>query len=289
MDLALNITLLTKEALNPAETDPSLHNGYLLQSKVESVIKSHAINHPDKPMFLYYGLQLIHAPWTAPETYLSRCQLPTGASGKNIDSNEASVLRNYCALNVMVNEAIANLTCVLAESGMADNTILVISGDNGGEYQDPTTTSVKVTGNTYPFQGQKRSYYRGGLSNTALIHSKLIPETARGLKYEGLVHITDWLPTLMGLATGGSWTGSYVGADIDGVDVWDAVINNEPSPHVDIAHYVDPTGNSSVLQSGGLKYFYNIPIAQVTTPPFVFTSDLNPQASHEICSDPSLV
>lgn len=40
-------------------------------------------------------------------------------------------LRIYCGLNLMMDESIANLTCLLEKYGLSDNTILVISGDNG--------------------------------------------------------------------------------------------------------------------------------------------------------------
>lgn len=89
----------------------------------------------------------------------------------------------------MADEAIANLTCALAASELANNTILIISGDNGGEVHDDSN-SVFLQGNNYPLKGYKGMYYRGGVSNTALIHSPLLPSSSRGSTYSGLVHIT---------------------------------------------------------------------------------------------------
>ena len=62
---------------------------------------------------------------------------------------------------------------------MGDNTVLVLVSDNGGE--------ASVKGNSYPFLGNKGSYYRGGMSGTGFVHSKLLPETARGMSYFGQV------------------------------------------------------------------------------------------------------
>ncbi len=45
------------------------------------------------------------------------------------------------------------------------------------------------------------------------------------MTYDGQMHVTDWLPTLLGLATGGEWTGSLEGNDIDGADMWDAILS----------------------------------------------------------------
>jgi arylsulfatase A-like enzyme len=161
------------------EISSSYHNGYLLQAKVEEMIHDHATNYRDQPMFLYYALQLIHGVWSAPSTYLDRCGMPS------IDEVGTEYLQgviyNYCALNVMLDEAIANLTCSLEKHGMADNTILAIVSDNGGE--------TTIYGNNYPFRGGKGSTNRGGVSTTAIIHSPLVSENMRGMEYSGLMHV----------------------------------------------------------------------------------------------------
>lgn len=125
LDLQDNGDLVT----NKTEIDSSYHSAYLFQSKVEDVITSHATEYPDKPMFLYYPTQLIHGPWDAPDEYkLTRCGLPTTVHDQTLQSK----LLNYCALNVMLDEVIANLTCALETHKMASNTVLIIASDNGG-------------------------------------------------------------------------------------------------------------------------------------------------------------
>eukprot|EP01035_Chromulina_nebulosa_P018292 gene18292-23973_t len=217
VDLHDDMTLVTDEDLLSTE----YHAGYLYEDKAEYFIQEHSEKHPNKPMFMYYAMQLIHEPWTAPDIYLSRCvDLATDLNAST------DISPNYCGMNVMMDEAIANLTCTLSQYGMSDNTVIIIAGDNGGERSQ--------SGNSYPFKGHKGSWLRGGISNTAIIHSNLLPSSARGTTYTGHVHITDWFPTIMGLATNGEWTGSYSGADIDGVDIWDAVTTNSKSPHTEM-------------------------------------------------------
>lgn len=53
----------------------------------------------------------------------------------DITSTKKDDLQIFCALNIMMDEAIANLTCTLDEYGLSDNTILIISGDNGVAYE----------------------------------------------------------------------------------------------------------------------------------------------------------
>lgn len=281
---------------NPEELSTDLHNGYLMQNKAEEAIADHVKNNADKPMFLYYAMQLIHAPFSAPQIYLDRCGGPVatqvkgqgkggpkgqgGQGGQNVDAGQSADALNYCALNVMLDEAIANLTCSLETHGMADNTVLVLVSDNGGVPVMP--------GNNYPFLGDKGSLFRGGLSGTGFVHSKLLPENARGSSYEGQMHVTDWLPTLMGLATNNKWSGSYTGAELDGVDQWKAITTpGTETPRSEILHYHDGIEESSI-QIDMMKLNQNSPLNAISYPT-VFANDLRPDLSHEACPNPSLM
>ena len=76
----------------------SYHNAYLFQNKAESFIQSHAsIYGTSTPFFLYYSMQLIHSPISAPDIYVSRCHASTVD-----DDYKADTERQYCALNVML-------------------------------------------------------------------------------------------------------------------------------------------------------------------------------------------
>ena len=57
--------------------------------------------------------------------------------------------------------------------------------------------------------------YEGGVRGAALLLSPLL--AVRGHRYPGLLHLTDWLPTLLARA------GVPAPAGLDGYDVWDAV------------------------------------------------------------------
>jgi arylsulfatase A-like enzyme len=259
------------------EVSSDLHNGILMETKAEAAIADHAANYSGQPMFLYYAMQLIHGVWDAPDSYLKRCGMPEGIA----DEYVRNVTYNYCALNVMLDEAVANLTCALEAHGMANNTILVLVSDNGGEQT--------VLGNSYPYIGNKGSFYRGGLSATGFIHSKLIPEAARGVPYYGQMHVTDWLPTLMGLATNNEWTGSLFGAELDGVDQWEAItVPGTDSPRHEIVHYHDGNSTSSI-QIDMMKLNLGDELKPASNPSYVFTKDLAPENSAQTCALPSLI
>lgn len=246
LDFHDNTDLVTSSAA----LDSSVHSAYLYAAKAEAVIKDHSEKHSDKPMFLYYASQLIHTEWAAPQSFIDRC---------SVDGSDTDEL-TYCAMVLMLDEVVGNLTCALEKYNMADNTLLVVMSDNGG--------NSDMDGNCYPYRGAKGSLYRGAESVPAFIYGSesLIASSRRGGTYDGQMHVTDWLPTIMGLATGNTWTGSYVGNDIDGVDMWSAINDNTDSPRIEIVHYADHYGNVSI-QYNMNKYIYTGTNVDATTDP----------------------
>ena len=269
LDLQSDEDLVTDEAA----TDKTKHNVYLMQEKVEEYIDFHATTYPYKPMFLYYSTQLIHGPWVAPSTYTDRCGVPWKIADPRIQADT----QNYCALNLMLDEIVANTTCKLKAKQMAEETVFVIVSDNGGE--------KTIAGNSYPYKGHKGSYQNGGVKTTAIIHTSLVETSKRGSTFTGAVHITDWLPTLMHIATNGAWEGSLSGADIDGVDLWSAISTTKNTvEHEEIPFYVNADASSAVIQRGNYKYFYNREDNTVDEPSYVFEYDLHPDHAYKSCA-----
>eukprot|EP01034_Spumella_vulgaris_P028823 gene28823-35753_t len=111
-----------------------------------------------------------------------------------------------------------------------------------------------MEGNNYPYRGAKFETYRGGNHVAGFVYGSesIIPKSRQGSVYDGQVHVTDWLPTLMGLATNGEWTGGFTGNAIDGSDQWTSLLTNTATAHPDIVLYLDHAG-SVTFQSQGLK------------------------------------
>ena len=260
------VDLQDGEALETDATylDSDYHSAYLFNEKVISMISDHAQDYADTPMFLYYAVQLVHFPREAPDNYVERCSKSY--------TDDAAI---YCAQNLMLDEAISNLTCALKSNGLYNNTIMVVAGDNGGE--------GLINGTSYPFRGNKFDTYNGGVRTNAFIHSPLIDASLRGTTYTGKMHVTDWLPTLMGLATDNAWTNT---SEIDGYDQWSSILYDEASPRNEIIHYVYST-DQYTIELDNIKVVTET-LKKIINPTEVFEKDLCPDNARTACADSSI-
>lgn len=98
-----------------------------------------------------------------------------------------------------------------------------------------------AAGSAWPLKGHKAELWEGGIRNTAIIHApRYIPHghTMYGGAYYGLVHISDWRPSIQALA-GNRDAGVATGFAFDGVDVWSAVLANATSPRTEFLVNID--------------------------------------------------
>ena len=75
---------------------------------------------------------------------------------------------------------------LLKEKSMWNNTIFVVSSDNGG---------APCGGSNYPLRGSKLTFFEGGVRVLAFANGGLLPDNMRGKTSEGFIHIADWYTT----------------------------------------------------------------------------------------------
>ncbi|CAM9787282.1 unnamed protein product [Hapterophycus canaliculatus] len=92
-----------------------------------------------------------------------------------------------------LDKSIGQLMDYLEDEGWMNNSIVVVASDNGGCPSDG--------GSNLPLRGVKMSNWEGGTKVPAFVYSPShIPHELWGTEYEGLMHVTDWLPTLAAAA-----------------------------------------------------------------------------------------
>ncbi|KAM7400102.1 hypothetical protein PAMA_004685 [Pampus argenteus] len=185
----------------------------LFTQRARKILESH--DPTDKPLFLLLSLQAVHTPLQSPKSYIYPYH------------DMANVARRkFAAMVSTVDEAVHNVTYALRKYGYYRNSVIIYSTDNGAQ---PFTG-----GSNWPLRGRKGTYWEGGVRGVAFVHSPLLRRRRRVSK--ALLHITDWFPTLVGLA-GGNISQSQ---GLDGFDVWPTISEGRESPRQEILHNIDP-------------------------------------------------
>lgn len=222
----------------------------LFRNHTIAIIEEHAANHADKPLFLYLPFQAVHAPLQATPHWLSM-QHPASAFNNDTDR------RTYAAMVANMDFAVMKIIGALHDNNMYNDTVFILSADNGG------IQGTGGAGYNYPLRGQKATYWDGGMRAVGFISSPLLPKT--GYSYHGLMHVTDWMPTIVGLG-GGNVQGLKRDLDLDGFDMWAPITTNATSPRTELLHNIDVFGGlgkhgvgNAAIRMGELKLIVGNP------------------------------
>jgi arylsulfatase B len=160
------------------------------------------------PFFLYYALQDPHTPLESPSYFQQ--QAPCSSSSRKV----------YCGMMKCIDTAVQSVMSAISSAGFLDNTLVVFAGDNGG--------SPKNGGYNWPMRGSKGTLYEGGVRQASFAWGAMINADRRGTTYHGAIHLVDFFPTFMALASSGRWQG-VSGQTLDGVNVWQGIATGAAS------------------------------------------------------------
>ncbi|XP_054267784.1 arylsulfatase B-like isoform X2 [Macrosteles quadrilineatus] len=175
----------------------------LFTDEAVDIIQKH---NKESPLFLYLAHLAVHAGnrgkyLEAPQEFVDRFQHIK-------DPNR----RTYAAMVAKLDESVGRVVAALQTRYMLDNTIIVFTSDNGAPSKDfisdSTVNFYPNWGSNYPLKGAKETLWEGGVRSPTIIWSKQFQSNPR--VYNGMLHMTDWLPTLYRAA------GSFKNNEFDG-------------------------------------------------------------------------
>lgn len=141
-----------------------------------------------------------------------------------------------------LDESVGRVYQALVQVGMDSNTIIVFTTDNGG----PAAGFDDNYANNYPLRGVKDTLWEGGVRGTAFVWSRLLAKPGR--QSTQLMHISDWVPTLLSAA------GQKVNdKELDGIDMWSSLSNGGPSPRKEVLLNIDHERGIYALRRGRYK------------------------------------
>lgn len=134
-----------------------------------------------RPFFLSLHFTAPHWPWEGPEDEIVSRQLTS------LFHYDGGTQATYGRMVQALDAAVGQVLATLAAQGLAENTIVIFSSDNGGERFSKT----------WPFTGQKTELLEGGLRVPTLLRwpATLAPQVS-----EQVTATMDWLPTLLAAA-----------------------------------------------------------------------------------------
>jgi arylsulfatase I/J len=152
---------------------------------------------PAQPLFLFFSPHAVHVSAMQLVLEVPRAQLAKFdfmCAGDN--SSGCNFRQRYAAITNLADGYIGRLVDALKAKGMWDNTLLVLSADNGGL----AIADGFGGANNFPLRGSKISNMEGGVRVNAFASGGFVPAARRGAVESGFIGIEDWLATFCALA-----------------------------------------------------------------------------------------
>lgn len=236
---------------------------YIFRNRMLEILHNH---NASQPLFLQYDSKIAHYPMQAPVEYQ-----------KKFSFIEQDNRRTYHAMVNFLDDQLLNITETMKQLGLWDNTIMVLSSDNGGYVKaergpcntttyDPHAINSDVGhgtacfngeagGNNYPLRGGKYSNFEGGIRVNAFVSGGYLPKKVQGTKLNEIMHIADWYGTfcsMAGVDPTDTWAKKSGLPPVDSLDMWPLLMGqNLTSPRTTILV------TKNLLISGKWKYVFN--------------------------------
>jgi arylsulfatase A-like enzyme len=204
---------------------------------------------PARPFFLYLAFNAPHTPYQAPQKYLDQY-------ARIADPNR----RAYAGSITAMDDEIGRVVSALERKKLLANTVIVFQSDNGGTRNamfagEGDMSKIIIPCDNGPFREGKGSLYEGGTRVPALVSWP--GQIRAGSTVDGMIHVVDMFPTLLGLAGGSQATGK----PLDGMNVWPTISEGRPSPRTEVVYNIEVF--RAGIRQGDWKLIWRAPLPSV--------------------------
>jgi arylsulfatase A-like enzyme len=204
-----------------------------------------AARHDGVPLFLSLHFTAPHWPWEGPEDMLHAEQIDG-----NIVDNEGGSIATFQKMLTSLDANVGNVLAALERLGMARDTLVIFTSDNGGERFS----------NVWPLTGMKCELLEGGIRVPVV--ARWPGHISRGSVSEQVAISMDWMPTFLEMA------GAPAGFDAptDGISILPMLKGGAPVPRELFWQYkandqaAVRDGRWKYLRLGGREYLFDLAV-----------------------------
>ena len=218
-------------------------------AEAESVIDAHGESNPDQPLFLYYASVIPHVALQAPQEFVD--MYPRDWDPEHYLGNRGYLptprpRATYAAMITFFDHAVGRLLERLEANGMLENTIVIVTSDNGTTFNGGVDR--EFFNSLGSLRGFKTNLHEGGIRVPLIVAYPAIVEA--GSTSDVLCASQDILPTLCEL------TGASLPDHIDGISLL-PTLRGDPAqlqPR-EYLYFEFPEGNQqqAIIFNNGMK------------------------------------
>ncbi len=197
---------------------PVFEQGYTTDLIANEAVRMLAERPKDRPFFYYVAFNAIHGPLEEIPRYRDK-----------YDKRDAAL---KC-----LDDAVGRIVGAIDQHGLADNTLVVFTNDNGGLTEEVNR----------PYRGTKNTTYEGGIRVPCIL--RWPGRLEAGTASDEMMHVVDFFNTFVNLADG-SLEQEY---PLDGIDMTGMILHGKRSPRDEIIIEVSGSVRLPSIRKGDFK------------------------------------
>ncbi len=259
---------------------PGGADGEYLPDRLADEAAGYIAEHRERPFFLHLAFYEVHTPLEAPDSLVAKYaarQLPVGDDERfsphgHLRYREVQDHPVYAAMVEAMDTAVGRVLDALDAAGVAHNTIVVFTSDNGGLaiVGNPPTTNK-------PLRAGKGWLYEGGIRVPLIV--RWPGRVAPGVEHELATSSIDLVPTLLDMAL------AQPAPAADGISLWPRMQGREVPERTLFWYYPHYHGSGSVPAAAVRQGRYKLVHYLETATSELYDLADDPPESRDIASD----